>query len=195
MRCSCMSRRSFEASTFPLTWNDRTPSHCDTATDAFIPSPAYRISVWPISFAAYSPNAARSPGTGPICSARSHAMVKVARIGAAPGRAGFSSLRLPSGGPPGRDGRSQGANTSAAASADAQMSKRCTPCVPSQATSSRLVAVAPTIAPTVFAAYTLPTRRPGSCSRGAAAANAIGKLAPQRHAAGRIVSKQRITSD
>jgi hypothetical protein len=52
---------------------------------------------------------------------------------------------------------------------------------------------APTIAPTVLAAYTPPTSRPGSWPR-AAAASASGKLAPHRHAAGRTAHVHRMRS-
>src|SRR5437879_2643562 len=57
-----------------------------------------------------------------------------------------------------------------------------------------LNARAPTIAPTVFAAYTRPTSRPGSCPGVATAASASGKLAPQRQAAGSTAHRQRTRS-
>src|SRR3954469_20445647 len=52
----------------------------------------------------------------------------------------------------------------------------------------------PTIAPNVLAAYTPPTRRPGSCPRAATDASARGKLAPQRIAAGKTAQRHRTIS-
>ncbi len=52
----------------------------------------------------------------------------------------------------------------------------------------------PTIAPAVFAAYTPPTSRPGSCPGVATAASASGKLAPHRIAPGSTTQRQRTTS-
>jgi hypothetical protein len=66
--------------------------------------------------------------------------------------------------------------------------------LPSQMTRSRLAPSAPTIAPTVFAAYTPPTRRPGSVRPAATEASASGKLAPHRIAAGRIAQSVRTMS-
>ncbi len=54
---------------------------------------------------------------------------------------------------------------------------------------------APTMPPTVLAAYTRPTSRPASWPGAAAAAIAIGKLAPHSSAAGRMVQAQRIMSN
>src|SRR6266404_3268898 len=70
----------------------------------------------------------------------------------------------------------------------------CACCVPIHATSSRLAPSAPTIAPQVLAAYTLPTRTPASCPGAATAASASGKLAPHRIAAGSTAQKQRTRS-
>src|SRR3954447_26101116 len=50
------------------------------------------------------------------------------------------------------------------------------------------------MAPTVFAAYTLPTSRAGSCPRPATAASASGKLAPHRMAAGNTANSARTPS-
>src|SRR5512138_2953877 len=61
-------------------------------------------------------------------------------------------------------------------------------------TMRRLTPSAPAIAPRVLAAYTPPTRRPGSPPRSAIAARARGKLAPQRIAGGRIAHRQRTIS-
>src|SRR5262247_4076019 len=56
--------------------------------------------------------------------------------------------------------------------------------LPIHTTNARLAPSDPTIAPTVFAAYTPPTSRAGSCPRAETEARARGKLAPQRMAAG-----------
>ena len=53
----------------------------------------------------------------------------------------------------------------------------------------------PTIAPTVFAAYTRPTERPASCPGPTTAAIASGKLAPQRNAAGNTAVERRMQID
>src|SRR5436190_22421755 len=66
---------------------------------------------------------------------------------------------------------------------------------PIHATSTRLAPSDPTIAPTVFAAYTPPTSRAGSWPRSATAARARGKLAPQRIAAGKTVHSDRTISN
>ena len=70
--------------------------------------------------------------------------------------------------------------------ADMPIIHRCASRVPTPGMISRLNARAPTIAPTVLAAYTLPTTRPGSWARDATALSARGKLAPQKNAAGTI---------
>src|SRR3954452_16103371 len=54
----------------------------------------------------------------------------------------------------------------------------------------RLTASAPTMPPTVLAAYTVPAVRPESSRRRAAAAQASGKLAPQKRVAGMIAQRQ-----
>jgi hypothetical protein len=59
-------------------------------------------------------------------------------------------------------------------------------CVPNTGMSITLPAIEPTIAPSVFAAYTVPTRRPGSWPGNATLARASGKLAPHNNAAGNI---------
>src|SRR6185503_13818459 len=66
--------------------------------------------------------------------------------------------------------------------------------VPIQATRNRLAPSEPTIAPTVLAAYTPPTRRAGSWPREATAASASGKLAPQRMAEGSTANSDRTPS-
>jgi hypothetical protein len=71
------------------------------------------------------------------------------------------------------------------------ISARCAFCVPTHGMTSVLNPIAPTIAPSVFAAYTPPTSRPGSWPRSAAAAKASGKLAPHNSAGGKIAQVQR----
>ena len=81
-----------------------------------------------------------------------------------------------------------------AAEAPAATARICSaPRVPQWGIATKLAASAPAIAPTVFAAYTLPLERPVSVSAEAAAARANGKLAPQRMAAGRMTSMHRCT--
>src|SRR6185369_6462187 len=70
----------------------------------------------------------------------------------------------------------------------------CECCVPIQPTSTRLAPSDPTMAPTVFAAYTPPTSRAGSCPRAATAASASGKLAPHRMADGSTAKSARTLS-
>src|SRR2546423_11093784 len=70
----------------------------------------------------------------------------------------------------------------------------CAVAVPNTGITKRLNASAPTTAPTVLAAYRPPTSRAGSCERGAIAAIAIGKLAPQKKAAGSTAIAERSTS-
>ena len=74
------------------------------------------------------------------------------------------------------------------------MSACCVIWLPTVPTRPRLVTSAPTIAPTVLAAYTPPTRRAGSWPRVATAASASGKLAPHRMAPGSITQMARIRS-
>src|SRR4029079_8217268 len=64
----------------------------------------------------------------------------------------------------------------------------------SHTTSSRLAVTDPMIAPSVFAAYTPPTRRAGSFPPAATDDNASGKLAPQRMAPGSTAQRQRTKS-
>ena len=66
--------------------------------------------------------------------------------------------------------------------------------VPNHGIAARLKNSAPTMAPTVFAAYTRPTTRPPSAAPRTTAPIASGKLAPQSSAAGRIAQKQRARS-
>ena len=80
------------------------------------------------------------------------------------------------------------------ASAATAMITRCVSRVPTAGISSRLHTVAPTIEPTVFAAYTRPTRRDVSSPRRAIAASANGKLAPHKTAAGSMASAPRTRS-
>src|SRR5690242_19280024 len=87
-----------------------------------------------------------------------------------------------------------GSSISSAASA-AVMMITCSECeLPIQGISTKLVASEPTMAPTVFAAYTPPASRAASRSFDATAASASGKLAPQRTAAGRTTHRQRTIS-
>src|SRR5262245_19106537 len=66
--------------------------------------------------------------------------------------------------------------------------------VPIPGIRNKLNANAPMIEPAVFAAYTSPESCAGSSPGSAAAANASGKLAPQRSVAGRIAKMHRTTS-
>src|SRR5204863_7343588 len=79
--------------------------------------------------------------------------------------------------------------------AESTISSCCECWLPIHATRIRLAPRDPTIAPTVFAAYTPPTSRAGSWPRAATAARARGKLAPQRIAAGKTVHSDRTISN
>src|SRR5437868_7292538 len=84
---------------------------------------------------------------------------------------------------------------SSADTAESTISSCCECWLPIHATRIRLAPRDPTIAPTVFAAYTPPTSLAGSWPRAATAARARGKLAPQRIAAGRTVHSDRTMSN
>src|SRR5262249_32332087 len=87
-----------------------------------------------------------------------------------------------------------GSSISSADSADVMMIT-CSLCeLPIHGISTKLVTSDPTIAPTVFAAYTPPASRAASCSVDATAASASGKLAPQRIAAGSTTQRHRTMS-
>src|SRR5215471_13305242 len=84
--------------------------------------------------------------------------------------------------------------TMMAAIADVAMNKRSALFVPKNGMTIALNVRDPMMAPTVFAAYTPPTRRPGSSPCDATAARAKGKLAPHKQAAGRTAHRQRTRS-
>src|ERR1043166_2086756 len=67
--------------------------------------------------------------------------------------------------------------------------------LPIQTTKIRLAPSDPAIAPSVFAAYTPPTSRAGSCPCEATDARASGKLAPHKIAAGRTTQSERTRSN
>ena len=90
--------------------------------------------------------------------------------------------------------RNRASGISMAATAATAIRIRCDHSVPTAGITMMLKAMAPMIAPTVFAAYTAPTMRPESLCRGAAAASASGKLAPHRQAAGNTAHRQRTRS-
>ncbi len=71
---------------------------------------------------------------------------------------------------------------------------RCDCCVPIAGIRTTLNSIAPASAPSVFAANTRPTMRPGSWPGDTTAASAKGKLAPQRTVAGSSASRQRTKS-
>ena len=74
------------------------------------------------------------------------------------------------------------------------MSTCCVIWLPTTPTIASAVTTAPTIAPTVLAAYTPPTSFAESCPGTATAASASGKLAPHRIAPGSITKMARIRS-
>src|SRR5207247_3289269 len=75
------------------------------------------------------------------------------------------------------------------------MIKTCVECeLPIHGTRTKVTTSEPTIAPTVFAAYTPPASRAASCSVDATDASASGKLAPHSIAPGRTTHMQRTTS-
>ena len=85
----------------------------------------------------------------------------------------------------------------AAASAAAALATIMSCCVrwlPIVTTSTNVVPSAPTMAPSVFAAYSRPTARRGSSPAATAAASASGKLAPQSSAAGKATTLARSRS-
>src|SRR2546430_1905940 len=86
-----------------------------------------------------------------------------------------------------------GSRAGTAAAGGSPLRTLCAGRVPTQPIRTVLNPAAPTIAPTVLAAYTPPTSRPGSWPR-AAAASASGKLAPHSTAAGSTAQVQRIRS-
>ena len=77
---------------------------------------------------------------------------------------------------------------------DTIISTCCARCDPNQYTRTRLAMTDPKIAPTVLAAYTPPTSRPGSSPRLATAASASGKLAPHRIGPGSTAQNARTKS-
>src|SRR5262245_18629854 len=88
-----------------------------------------------------------------------------------------------------------GSSMSSADSADT-MSDDCSAWeLPIHGTRTKLVAIEPTMAPTVFAAYTPPASRAASCSVDATLASASGKLAPHSIAPGRTTHRQRTRSN
>jgi hypothetical protein len=75
------------------------------------------------------------------------------------------------------------------------MSSHSVRAVPSSGSNQGLATAAPSTAPIVFAAPMRPATRAGSRPVPLAAARARGKLAPHRHAAGRMATPQRMSSD
>src|SRR5712692_2856184 len=87
-----------------------------------------------------------------------------------------------------------GSSISSAESADTIISACSAWELPIRGTSTNVVISDPTMAPTVFAAYTPPASRAASCSVVATDASASGKLAPQRIAPGSTTQRQRTRS-
>src|SRR5271157_4604790 len=93
-----------------------------------------------------------------------------------------------------RDRPISGRRTTSAPAAESSRITRSEFCVPMAGTSVRLTASAPRMAPKVLAAYTDPTRREESFEVEETAAQAKGKLAPQRMVGGRMAHRQRTIS-
>src|SRR5579872_4425882 len=153
------------------------------------------MSACPTRVAAYRPYATSSPGSGWTLRASSPAATIAIASTTVPAR--LKPERSPAAPLSAREAVAPeytGSSMISADSADTMMIT-CSECeLPIQGTSTKLVASDPTIAPTVFAAYTAPDSLAASCSLDATAASASGKLAPHRIAPGSTTQKQRTRS-